>query len=58
MPPRVDENRCTGCGKCEEVCPARVYRIIDRLSKVEGAEECTECGACMDECPSKAIELK
>jgi NAD-dependent dihydropyrimidine dehydrogenase PreA subunit len=58
MPPKVDEGRCTGCSKCEGVCPAGVYKIVDNLSKVENPEECTECGACVDECPSEAIELE
>jgi NAD-dependent dihydropyrimidine dehydrogenase PreA subunit len=58
MPPKIDEDRCTGCGKCEEICPAGVFRIEEDLSKVENPEECTECGACVDECPSEAIELE
>ncbi|MBM4237116.1 MAG: 4Fe-4S dicluster domain-containing protein, partial [Euryarchaeota archaeon] len=52
------EDQCTGCGKCEEVCPAGVFKMVDEISKVEEPDECTECGACVDECPSEAINLE
>ena len=32
--PQIDESACTGCGKCEYVCPATPYKAI----YVEGIE--------------------
>ncbi|MBC7108714.1 MAG: ferredoxin family protein [Methanomassiliicoccales archaeon] len=58
MPPKVDEDLCTGCGRCEEVCPAGVFKIVDSISKVKNPDECTECGSCVDECPVEAIKLE
>jgi len=59
MRPYVDEELCTTCGACEEVCPAdpNVFVIEDK-SKVVHPEACIECGACVEACPTEAITLK
>lgn len=50
----IDRDRCTGCGRCVEVCPADVIRIV--AGKAMGSpDECRECEACMDVCPEGAI---
>lgn len=56
MPAKVDEDACTGCGACAEVCPADAI-TVDDTAKVD-PELCTECGACTDECPVEAISLE
>ena len=56
MPARVDEEICTGCGACAEVCPAEAITVND-VAKVD-PELCTECGACTEECPVEAITLE
>jgi ferredoxin len=56
MPARVDEEACTGCGACAEVCPAEAITVND-VAKVD-PELCTECGACTEECPVEAITLE
>ena len=45
---------CTGCGKCEELCPLNNIRITD--GKPVWGEHCTHCMACICYCPAKAIE--
>jgi len=52
--PKVDENKCTYCGKCAEVC---VYNAIAVLGKhvLIFPELCHGCGACSYLCPEKAI---
>jgi MinD superfamily P-loop ATPase len=52
--PRVDEERCTRCGKCAEVC---AYNAIAVLSEhvLTFAQLCHGCGACSYLCPEKAI---
>jgi len=52
--PVVNEQECTGCGNCVEVCPVDAISIVDDVARID-QEECTECGACVDECPSEAI---
>ncbi len=56
MAARVDEDKCTGCGSCVEVCPAGAI-TVDRIAAID-AEACLECGACVDECPNEAISLE
>lgn len=64
--PKVDESKCDGCGKCQEVC---VYNAIAVVNPVRGSisngvnkkvlifpELCHGCGACSYFCPQHAIE--
>jgi ferredoxin len=53
---RVAVELCTGCGACEEVCPADAIRIQDGTAQVN-VETCVECGLCVGECPCEAINL-
>ena len=52
--PKVDETKCTYCGKCSEVC---VYHAIAVLKKrvLIFPEICHGCGACSYLCPEEAI---
>ena len=51
----VDEDVCTGCGICVEVCPyeARTLNERKRIAEVNDAL-CTGCGGCIAACPSNA----
>lgn len=55
----VDENICSGCGICVEVCPyeAREIDLYLRIARVHEAL-CQGCGACIASCPNNACELK
>jgi ferredoxin len=50
----VDQEKCTGCGTCEEGCPVEAIKVEDGKAKVD-AETCVDCGTCIEECPEKAI---
>lgn len=36
-PAKVDRDRCTGCGKCAQICPAEALRIRPRPLAAKGA---------------------
>ncbi len=52
--PKIDEAKCTRCGKCAEVC---AYNAIAVLGEhvLTFPELCHGCGACSYLCPEKAI---
>lgn len=52
--PEVDEEKCTNCGKCSEVC---AYNAIAAMKKkvLVFPELCHGCGACSYLCPEDAI---
>ncbi|MDI7247239.1 MAG: 4Fe-4S binding protein [Bacillota bacterium] len=52
----VDKELCTGCGICQETCPAGAI-TVDEVAHVD-PDKCTECGACADECPFGAIAFE
>jgi polyferredoxin len=49
----TDRSKCTGCGRCDEVCG------VDAVEKGRvNAHECHMCLRCADNCPAKAISVK
>ena len=54
---QLDENKCTGCGMCLEVCPHEVFELKDKKVRIVGRDFCMECGACKKNCPQGAILL-
>ena len=46
---RVDEEACTNCGACLDVCKVDIRRVSDR--------ECIQCGACVTSCKTSAIRF-
>jgi len=52
--PKVDEEKCTYCGKCAEVCAYNAIAVMKQKVLVF-PELCHGCGACNYLCPEKAI---
>jgi len=52
--PRVDEKKCTYCGKCAEVCAYRAVAVFPKHIMVF-PNLCHGCGACSYLCPEEAI---
>lgn len=50
----VNSRQCTGCARCDKVCPIDAIQIIDGKAIID-ATECIECGKCVEECPEDAI---
>lgn len=55
----VDEDTCTGCGICVEVCPYEARTLNERkhIAEVNDAL-CAGCGGCIAACPSNASSHK
>ncbi len=55
--PEVDDDKCTHCGKCAEVCAYNAIAVIKQKVLIF-PELCHGCGACSYLCPEKAISEK
>lgn len=55
MVPEVDEEKCTLCGKCNEVCQFKAIVVIGETILTFN-ELCHSCGGCIIACPEGAIK--
>jgi ferredoxin len=53
-----DPSKCTGCGKCLEVCPHAVFSMNGAKARLDDRDACMECGACSRNCPFGAIAVE
>ncbi|MEA3545647.1 MAG: 4Fe-4S binding protein [Thermodesulfobacteriota bacterium] len=64
--PEIDQQNCTGCGKCVNVCPVEAIALSSannpkkptRKQATLIEDRCLGCGLCVRACPEKAIKLK
>jgi len=56
---KVNEERCTGCGKCALVCIMNLWIIKGGKAKIKDdyKEKCLECAGCYSICDIGAIEF-
>ncbi len=55
--PEVDEGKCTGCGRCGQLCQySAIICIQEHVLTFE--QLCHSCGGCMAICPESAITEK
>jgi len=55
---QIFAEKCTGCGRCVEVCPHAVFKIENRKVLIVCKDRCMECGACEKNCDYGAITVK
>lgn len=55
---KLDENKCTGCGICLEVCPHAVFKMNSSHVVIRSRDACMECGACSRNCPVGAVSVQ
>lgn len=61
MPPVIDKEKCTSCGKCVDMCSEDVFFGSKEKEPplVTYPEECWHCNACILVCPVEgAITLR
>jgi len=51
-------DKCTGCGRCVEVCPQGVFEMREKRAAVTDRDLCMECGACARNCPVEAVTVR
>jgi len=58
--PRRDDDKCTGCGACNERCSSGATSLKDlgdyRTVSIDSLQ-CIFCGRCADVCPENALDL-
>ncbi|MGD9058424.1 MAG: ATP-binding protein [Desulfobacterales bacterium] len=52
--PEVDEEKCTYCGKCAEICQFKAIAVVNENVLIF-EELCHSCGGCWEVCPEGAI---
>lgn len=53
-----NEDRCTHCGACIDVCPAGAFELEPVSKKVLFHDKkCIACGICIKACPPRAMQL-
>jgi NAD-dependent dihydropyrimidine dehydrogenase PreA subunit len=55
---KLHEDKCTGCGMCEIVCPHGVFELTNGKAEIADRDACMECGACALNCQFDAIEVE
>ncbi len=70
--PIINKARCTGCGKCETICPKKIIELIPIKTKINVScnskdrgqkakhdcpVACIGCGLCVKTCPHNAVKL-
>ncbi|MDD3893436.1 MAG: ferredoxin family protein [Syntrophomonadaceae bacterium] len=47
----IDRNKCTGCGKCRDVCPGNLlYSDSEGRTYIKYPRDCWGCTSCIKEC--------
>lgn len=61
LSPKVDPERCRGCGRCVEICPFDAVRLVANDRGFYTAEvlryNCVGCGGCVSRCPVTAMDM-
>jgi adenylylsulfate reductase subunit B len=52
----IDQKKCRGCGKCQQVCPGNLLTQNDKgKACIQQPKDCWGCTSCVKECAYQAI---
>ncbi len=54
----IDEEKCNGCGICEQACHEGAIAIVDGKAKLMREDFCDGLGDCLPACPTGAITFE
>lgn len=54
----IDEERCTGCGKCVIPCVEGAIELVNGKARVKAEALCDGAGFCLPLCPTGALHLE
>jgi len=61
LSPRVDPERCRGCGRCVDICPFDAIHLHPNKQGTYTAKvlryNCVGCGGCVGRCPVTALDM-
>jgi len=55
---QLDEEKCSGCGMCTQVCVHGVFAVNGGVARFVDRDACMECGACARNCPANAVAVR
>lgn len=55
MKPRLLEENCVSCGKCEKTCKMGAIKIFEEKARID-REKCVLCGSCIAACRKDALK--
>jgi ferredoxin len=53
----VNNEACTGCGKCVKRCNMKAIEMRDKKSRID-LDRCIGCGLCVSTCTGSALSLE
>ncbi len=53
----INNNLCTSCGRCGEMCPTQAI-VIDAGRRLVDTDRCTSCGNCVKSCEEGAVSVE
>ncbi len=53
----IDEDLCTGCGKCVPDCAEGAIEIVNGKARLVADNLCDGIGACLGSCPENALKI-
>jgi MinD superfamily P-loop ATPase len=56
--PVVDASKCTGCGRCVEVCVVKCLEIAESIATLPRPGACGSEEHCITECRDDAIHME